>query len=111
MVKTYKPMSLTKREKKEFRMNNTCHICDEKIKEFKVRDHCHLTGKYRGPAHSCCNLNYKPPNYIPVFLHNNAHDDTHLFINELSKTFGNIFAIPNTDQNTSHSQNQFIHPP
>ena len=81
MVKTYKPMSLTKEEEKEFRENSTCHICGEKIKEFKVRDHCHLTGKYRGPAHSRCNLNYKPPNFIPVFLHNNAHYDTHLFIN------------------------------
>ena len=92
-------MSLTKGEKKEFRKNSICHICEEKIEgEVKVRDHCHLTGKYRGPAHSRCNLNFKPPNFIPVFLHNNAHYDTHLFINELSKTSGDISAIPNTDQ-------------
>ena len=23
----------------------------------KVRVHCHLTGKYRGPAHNTCNIN------------------------------------------------------
>ena len=92
-------MSLTKGEKKEFRKNSICHIYEEKIDgEVKVRDHCHLTGKCRGPAHSRCNLNYKPPNFIPVFLHNNAHYDTRLFINELSKTSGDISAIPNTDQ-------------
>ena len=92
-------MSLTKGEKKEFRKNSTCHICEEKVEgDVKVRDHCHLTGKFRGPAHSHCNLNYKPPNFIPVFLHNNAHYDTHLFINELSRTSGDISAIPNTDQ-------------
>ncbi len=90
-------MSLTKGEKKEFRKNS--HICEEKIVgEVKVRDHCHLTGKYGGPAHSHCTLNYKPPNFIPVFRHNNAHYDTHLFINELSKTSGYISAIPNTSK-------------
>ena len=79
MFKTYKPKSLTKGEKKEFRKNSICHICEEKIEgEVKVRDHCHLTGKYRGPAHSCCNLNYKPPNFIPVFFHN-SHYDTSIY--------------------------------
>ena len=53
MVKTYKPKSLTKGEKKEFRKNSISHICEEKVEgEVKVRDHCHLSGKYRGPAHS-----------------------------------------------------------
>ncbi len=99
MRETNKPMSLTSEEKREFRKNNACHICEKKIgKELKVRDHCHLTGKYRGPAHQSCNINYKLPSFIPVFLHNNANYDTHLFIKELSKTSGSITAIPNTDQ-------------
>ena len=32
----------------------------------KVRDHCHYTGKYRGTAHSICNLKFNVPNDIPV---------------------------------------------
>ena len=32
----------------------------------KVRDHCHYTGKFRGAAHSICNLRYKVPQEIPV---------------------------------------------
>ena len=30
-------------------------------KYHKYRDHCHYTGKYRGAAHSICNLRYKTP--------------------------------------------------
>ena len=32
----------------------------------KVKDHCHYTGKFRGAAHSKCNLNYKIPKDIPI---------------------------------------------
>jgi len=61
MKKTYKPMPLIKEEKKKFRQPQAVyHICEEKISEgLKVRDHCHLTGKYRGPAHQSFNLNFK----------------------------------------------------
>ena len=27
--------------------------------DIKVRDHCHITGKYRGSAHRDCNINVK----------------------------------------------------
>ena len=48
-----------------------------------MRDHCHYTGLYRGPAHSLCNLRYKIPSYIPVVFHNLSGYDAHLFIREL----------------------------
>ena len=48
-----------------------CHICkkgfstDDGNKEyFKVKDHCHYTGKYRGAVHNICNLRYKTPKEI-----------------------------------------------
>ena len=43
----------------------------------KVRDHCHYTGKFRGAAHSICNLRYKTPKEIPVVLHNGSTYDYH----------------------------------
>ncbi|VVC43987.1 F-box domain,Leucine-rich repeat domain, L domain-like [Cinara cedri] len=49
----------------------------------KVKDHDHLTGKYRGAAYSICNLNYKVPRFIPVFFHKISGYDAHLFIKEL----------------------------
>ena len=34
----------------------------KKIKlQQKVRDHCHYRGKFRGGAHSICDLSYKVP--------------------------------------------------
>ena len=32
-----------------------CHICNEELGNDKVRDHCHLSGKFRGAAHEVCN--------------------------------------------------------
>ena len=49
-----------------------------KFKLYKnVRDHCHFTGKFRGAAHSICNLHYKVSQEIPLKIHNcSKHDYT-----------------------------------
>ena len=36
----------------------------------RVRDHCHITGNYRGAAHRNCNLKLKVSNFMPIFFHN-----------------------------------------
>ena len=83
-----KPMDpLTKKQWKRYKCSTICHICFKPFnyKELKVRDHCHYTGRYRGPAHSLCNLRYRIPSYIPVIFHNLSGYDAHLFIKELGK--------------------------
>ena len=45
---------------------------DKNRKYHKVKDHCHYTGKYGGPAHDVCNLRYKIPKEIPVVFHNGS---------------------------------------
>ena len=52
----------------------------------KVKDHSHYTGKFRGAAHSKCNLNYKVPKDIPIIIHNASYD-THFIINQLAEEF------------------------
>ena len=52
-----------------------------------ARDHCHYTGKFRGAAHSICNLRYKTPKEIPVVFHNGSTYDYHFIINKLAKEF------------------------
>ena len=57
----------------------------------KVWDHCHYTGKYRGAAHSICNLNYKVPQEIPAKNHNGSTYDYHFIIKELAEEFKGEF--------------------
>ena len=99
-----KPMTpLTDEGSRKHEESNHCHICneefcqnkkDEKYHEYKkVRDHCYYTGKYRGAAHSICNLKYKVPKEIPVVFHNRSKYDFHFIINELAKGIDGITCI------------------
>ena len=62
--------------------NNTCHI-GSKTCTNKVRDHCHETGKHRGPACRMCNLRYKQQIFIPVIFHNRSGYYFNLLCSEL----------------------------
>ena len=53
---TKKDIIMTQKDKEDFENNNICRFCEKEIISEKVRDHCHLTGKYRGPAHNVCNI-------------------------------------------------------
>ena len=64
----------------------------------KVRDHDHLTGKYRGAAHSICNLNYQNPRFIPIVFHNLSGYDAHLFIKEFGNDNNSIKLISNNEE-------------
>ena len=95
-------MPLIDNENKYYEEQKKCQICqkeffynkNEKMKfklYKKVRDHCHYTGKFRGAAHSICNLNYKVPQEIPVKIHNGSVYDCHFTIKELAEKFQGQF--------------------
>ena len=75
----------------------------------KVRDHCHFTSKYRGPAHSKCNLKYKVPKFIPVAFHNGSNYDNHFIIKQLATDFNGYFSCigENTGKYISFSITMF----
>ena len=64
-----------------------CKECKEKfeMETKKVRDHCHITGKYRGAAHVKCNLNFQITDKIPVIFHNLRGYDSHFIIQEIGE--------------------------
>ena len=66
-----------------------CHFCEKSLTDTtdKVRDHDHLNGKYRGAAHSKCNLKARKNNFIPVYFHNGSKYDIHLIFEKLVNGF------------------------
>lgn len=99
ILKTNVSMIYTEDNARDFKNAMTCHICENFLFGDRVRDHCHLTGTYRGAAHSHCNIQYKVPTFLPVFFHNLSGYDCHLFIKELGEAPGSIKLIPKTKEN------------
>lgn len=95
-IRFIKPMDLRDSDEEVFLTAKKCHICDHDflIDEIKVRDHCHLTGEYRGAAHRQCNLKYQITRSIPIVFHNLGYD-SHFLIDEIVNNFsGQVFVIP-----------------
>ncbi|CAH3150415.1 unnamed protein product [Pocillopora meandrina] len=83
-----KPLIMTKEDEEKFLKASECYICNKKYtdKDIKVRDHCHITGKYRGSAHQECNLQLRlnPEEVkIPVIFHNLRGYDSHFIMQEI----------------------------
>ena len=66
-----------------------CYLCHKEFADKagmrKVRDHDHLTGMYRGAAHSHCNIQMRKTYKVPVFFHNFRGYDSHLVVQSLNK--------------------------
>ena len=88
-----KMIPLTTKEEIDYYKQKICYICKKEFdkKNYKVRDHCHYTGKYRGAAHNICNSRYKIPREVPIVFHNGSTYDYHFIIKELVKEFEGNF--------------------
>ena len=93
---------LTEKQVQEYEESSTCFICNKiftnNVSNPKVRDHCHITGKFRGAAHSRCNLNFQLPNFIPIIFHNLSGYDSHLFIKQLATEEEDVYVIPSSTE-------------
>ena len=94
-------LDLTPEQWMTFRDATHCHICEEPFEASDIRahDHCHLSGRFKGPAHSECNLNYKNAFYIPIVFHNLSGYDSHFIIEEIATAFeGHVDVLPITKE-------------
>ena len=103
-----KNLVMSAEENVEFERSDICWICGKlidfdkkgKLIDFdKVRDHCHVTGKYRGAAHWSCNINLKINTKVPVIFHILKGYDSHLIFKDLSKFNCKISVITNGLEN------------
>ena len=70
---------------------SSCWLCEKefKLKDMKenpvVKDHCHLTGIFRGLAHNNCNLNTRKArtSFVPILFHKFSVYDCHLIFEKI----------------------------
>ena len=97
VVKKYfnKLLAMTEDDEMCFKLMDKCHICGEKYtdKDVRVRDHCQITGKFRGSAHQECNLKLRikaEDIKIPIIFHNlRGYDSLFIMqqIGEIAKNY------------------------
>ena len=88
---------MTKEDNQDFQNFTICWICDNGHinNDVKVRDHCQITGKYRGSAHRDCNIYVKLNRKVPPVFGNLKNYDSHLIMQEVGKFNLKINVIPN----------------
>ena len=99
-LKHIRPLRMTKDDWVNHGKATKCWVCNRGFWKwtpdcehglYKVKDHCHITGDYRGAAHSDCNflLQIRPYHTpIPVFFHNLKNYDGHHLISAIGRTDG-----------------------
>ena len=106
-LKNIRKINMTDEDTRNYKHADTCWICNGSFKLYvkgdksglwKVRDHDHITGEFRGAAHSTCNqkLSIKPfIQPIPVFFHNLKGYDAHLLMSALGNTTEKVIEYTN----------------
>ena len=92
-----KELVMTEKDNEDFENATKCWIFNNYYtgNGLKVKDHCLITGKYRGSAHTDCSINVKLNHKIPVVFPNLKIYDSHLIMQELGKFNLKINVTPN----------------
>ncbi|CAI6363423.1 unnamed protein product [Macrosiphum euphorbiae] len=99
LMKTNTPIIISEDEEKTHQECIECNLCKcILVGGDKVRDHDHLTGKFRQTLCSRCNLELQQPKFVPVFFHNLSNYDSHFIITELGYDTQAINVIPNSEE-------------
>ena len=91
-----------KEDQEQAKAQVNCYFCEKPLlqKNFRdaVKDHCHMTGAYRGAAHNACNLKMriKPkPDQIPIVFHNPRGYDAHHLMQAMANLQKEVKCVAN----------------
>lgn len=100
LLKTNTPIIFTDEQRQSHDACNLCNLCKTNFTHdnYKVADHCHLSGKFRQSLCNVCNLKLQTPNFIPIFFHNLSNYDAHMIVTELGHDTQTIRVIPNSEE-------------
>ena len=85
------------KDEEKLQSSSKCWLCKKLFtdEDKKVSDHNHITEKYRGQAHSNCNINFKLNKNVPMIFYNLRGYDGHLIMEEITQFRLEISVIPN----------------
>ena len=94
---------MTNEDEEDFENNNICRFCEKEFLSDKVRDHGHLTGKYREPANSKCNIDVTQDkrNFVSLIFHYFSNYDCQMFfkrLDDLKSDKVKLETIPKTNE-------------
>ena len=100
---------MTYEDEEIYKNSNICWICTQELNTDKVRDHCHVAGKFRDASHSKCNINLRLPKKLPIIFHNLQGYDGHIIFKEVNNFDVDIDVIPKSiDEHMSVIVNSHI---
>ena len=99
----HEPMDMSTEDTAAFEAAAVCHVCRQAFgsSDDKVRDHNHLTGRYRGAAHQACNRMYRPTSWLTVVMHNLSNYDMHplmVALSEIKDEIVDVSVVPQTSE-------------
>ena len=85
---------MTSEDEEIYNNSHICWICKKELNMDKVKDHCHVTGRFRGAAHNKSNINLRLPRKLPIIFHNLQGYDGHITFTELNNFNVDIDVTP-----------------
>ena len=85
---------MTSEDEEIYNNSHIYWICEQGLNMDKLRDHCHVTGKFRGAAQNKSNINLRLPRRLPITFHNLQRYDSHITFKELNNFDVNTVVIP-----------------